>query len=128
LNILLDTHVFLWAILEPHRLTASMRRFFIDPDNQLFMSTASIWEICHKYAIKKLLLVVAPDILIPQQMKIQGILPLPLNMTHALQAHQLPLHHRDPFDRMIVAQARVEVMPIMSADSALKAYGIRIFT
>jgi len=128
LNILLDTHVFLWAILEPHRLSSSMRRLFIDPDNQLFLSTASIWEIGVKYAIKKLPLMTAPDILVPQQMKIQGILPLSLNMTHALQAHQLPLHHRDPFDRMIVAQARVEVMPIMSADPALKVYGVRILT
>ena len=126
MKILLDTHVFLWAIMEPDRLSASMRRRFVDSDNELFLSTASIWEIGTKYVLKKLPLAVEPGILVPQQMKMQGILPLPLNMEHALQAHQLPLHHRDPFDRMIVAQARVEAMPIMSADPALKAYGVRI--
>ena len=126
MTILIDTHVFLWAILEPHRLSASMCRRLVDPDNQLFLSTVSIWEISTKYAIKKLPLAIAPDILIPQQMKMQGILPLPFNVEHALQAHQLPLHHRDPFDRMLVAQSRVEGIPIMTADRALKAYGVHI--
>ena len=126
MKILIDTHIFLWAILEPHRLSAAKTAALIDADNELLMSTASIWEICIKYGRGKLPLKLPPEILVPQQMQLQNILPLPLSAEHALQAHQLPVHHRDPFDRMIIAQAVVESLPVMTDDRHFKKYSIRV--
>ena len=126
MTILIDTHVFLWAILEPHRLSNSMKIHLIDPDNSLLLSTASIWEICTKYAYGNLPLKLPPDVLVPQQMQLQNILSLALSAEHALHAHKLPLHHRDPFDRMILAQALIENLPIMTADPQFRHYGATI--
>jgi len=125
-RILIDTHVFLWAILEPHRLSDSMTGVLIDPDNELLLSTASIWEIGMKYALGKLPLSLPPDRLVPQQMQVQNIMPLALSMEHALHAHQLPLHHRDPFDRMLIAQAIVDQIPVMTADPQFRHYPIKV--
>jgi PIN domain nuclease of toxin-antitoxin system len=125
-RILIDTHVFLWAILEPHRLSPVMTRLLMDPDNELLMSVASIWEIGTKYARGHLPLKVPPELLVPQQMQMQNIQPLAVLMEHALQAHQLPLHHRDPFDRMLIAQAVVEKLPLMTADPQFRHYPITI--
>jgi len=103
-----------------------MTQELMDPDNELLMSTASIWEIGTKYALGKLPLKLAPDLLVPQQMQLQSILPLPLSVEHALQAHQLPPHHKDPFDRMIIAQALVEKLPVMTGDRHFRKYPIKV--
>ncbi len=126
MKILLDTHVFLWASLEPERLTVSMRKYLENGANDLVMNAASVWEIGTKYAMKKLDLAVAPEIFVPQQVGLLGIEVAPLRLEHALLAHQLPWHHRDPVDRMIIAQAVSERLAIMTTDSAFQSYGVRI--
>lgn len=126
MRIIIDTHIFLWAILEPQRLSSAARCYLIDPDNTLLLSAASVWEIGIKYAAGGLPLKQPPNLLIPQQMQIQGIQALPLTIEHALYAHQLPRHHRDPFDRMILAQAMAEDLPIMTADPQFKRYDVKV--
>jgi PIN domain nuclease of toxin-antitoxin system len=105
-----------------------MTRDLIDPENELLLSTASIWEIGTKYALGKLRLKLPPDQIVPQQMQLQNIQSLPLTAEHALYAHQLPLHHRDPFDRILIAQAKVENLPLMTADPQFRRYAIKILT
>lgn len=97
-------------------------------DNTLYLSAISLWEIGMKYGTGKLTFASPPDLLVPQQMKLQGILWLPFGPEHAALAHALPLHHRDPFDRMLVAQAMAEGLPLMTADAAFRPYRVKILS
>ena len=104
MRLLLDTHILLWSLTEPQRLSALVRRALEDARNEVFVSPVSVWEIAIKRALGKLK---APDILETDVME-QGFTPLSLTFFHAEQAGKLPQHHRDPFDRMLVAQAQAE--------------------
>jgi len=119
---LLDTHTLLWALEEHPRLGAVAHRTIVDPREAVLVSTASVWEISIKAASGKL---DAPDDLaVALAATDLGVLPITLD--HALAAGRLPLHHRDPFDRMLVAQARVEGHVLVTADRALAAYDVEV--
>lgn len=118
MRVLLDTHVLLWAVLNDPRLTAAQAKAI--SEGEMYLSSASIWEIGIKRAIGKLdvpgdLFEIAVD---------AGCRPLPISWTHAEAAAALPLHHTDPFDRMLVAQARCEGLRLASSDTKLEAYDV----
>ncbi|MCI0355332.1 MAG: type II toxin-antitoxin system VapC family toxin [Acidobacteria bacterium] len=123
---LLDTHCFLWAILNDPRLSAPASHILRDGRNHLFLSVASVWEIMVKVEIGRLPLPrPAADFMLSRIVS-SGVQMLPIRLEHALRLEGLPMHHRDPFDRMLVAQAMEEDVPILSADPALRAYGAEI--
>lgn len=111
---------------EPERFSESARGLVDDPENVLLLSPVSTWEIATKYALGRLTLPVPPAEYVPSRMKSSGVDALPLQHSHALQVATLPWHHRDPFDRLLIAQAQVESLPILSADRALGAYDVQL--
>ena len=121
---LLDTHSFLWFIGGDERLSRRSRALIESRSNPMFVSAASLWETAIKHGLGKPALDRPFAELIPEQLARQQIAVLGLEMAHMAEFVGLPLHHRDPFDRMIVAQARVEGLPVISVDEALDAYGV----
>jgi len=95
-----------------------------DPENQLFLSAASSWEIAIKYALGKLPLPLPPMEYVLSRMATSGTSPLPIQHSHMLYAGSLPLHHADPFDRLLIAQAQLEGLKILTADSQIAAYEV----
>lgn len=124
MNVLLDTHALLWWIMNDPRLSAKATSVIAAPENTIYVSAASAWEITIKTQIGKLKLVQPVDRYIPAQVTTNGFVDLPISMAHALHIHSLPLHHRDPFDRILVAQSQLENMPILSADPMLSCYAV----
>jgi len=110
----------------PERLTAATRKLVTAPDNELLLSAASAWEIAIKYSLGKLRLPDAPEHAIPQLMAGTGVVPLPVLHRHALRVATLPPKHPDPFDRLLVAQAEIEGLPILSSDRAFGLYDITV--
>ncbi len=125
MNVLLDTHTFLWSITGDDRLSKTAEKAFLNPDNNLFFSAASFWEICIKMSLGKLSLKRGWFKTIQEEMKINAIQWLPVEMQHCAELTKLPFHHRDPFDRMLIAQAMVEDLQLLSRDSRLSAYEIK---
>jgi PIN domain nuclease of toxin-antitoxin system len=125
-KILVDTHIFLWAITDDHRLSAENRTVYLDNSNQLYLSVASVWEMLIKCGLGKLPLPKPASGYILKQMEKNRVEMLTIRAAHLTQLESLPPIHRDPFDRMMVAQASAEGMPIMSADPALRRYGVRV--
>lgn len=123
---LLDTHVWLWWYLDPERLEAKTLRLLEDGRAELFFSAASIWEIAIKYRLGKLKLDTAPEDLLPVELARDTIQILPVSMAHALRAGTLPQHHQDPFDHMLIAQAQLENMVLVTADTHFTAYKVRL--
>jgi PIN domain nuclease of toxin-antitoxin system len=123
---LLDTHVWLWWYLEPERLEAKTLRFLEDGNAELFFSAVSIWEIAIKYRLGKLKLDTAPEDLLPAELARDTIQILPISMAHALRAGALPQHHQDPFDHMLIAQAQLENMVLVTADTHFADYQVRL--
>ncbi len=124
MNLLLDTHTFLWFIMGNHNLSVAARALIEDATNEKFLSVASLWEVAIKLSIGKLTLSAPFDVLIPQQLSLNGIELLDIKTGHAAVVTTLPFHHRDPFDRLLIAQAMVEKMPIVSNDAAFNAYSV----
>ena len=124
MKLLLDTHTFLWFIIGSLNLSADARTLIEDQTNEKFFSIASLWEMAIKVSIGKLTLSAPFDILIPEQLTSNGFETLPVEIAHISKLIGLPLHHRDPFDRLLIAQAITEQMHIVSADSAFDAYQI----
>ena len=124
MRILLDTHCWLWWLSTPDRLGEEVRRSVEDPANDVFLSAASSWEIAIKYALGKLPLPEPPARFVPARLGRDGILPLPIQHAHSLHAASLPQHHRDPFDRLLIAQVQLERMQFVTADSQLQAYEV----
>jgi PIN domain nuclease of toxin-antitoxin system len=122
---LLDTHSFLWFIAGDSRLSETARRFIADPQNTVLVSRASLWEIAIKVSIGKLGLAQPYGELIPQQLEHQRIGVLRVELPHLAAVATLPLHHRDPFDRLIIAQALTEIVPAVSIDGAFDAYSVQ---
>ena len=121
MRLLLDTHVLLWSLTEPRKLSGGTRAALAEAHNDVFVSAVSGWEIAVKRALGKL---EAPDDL-EAGLKQQGFLSLDLTFRHAEQAGALPPHHGDPFDRMLVAQAQVEGLVVVTRDARIPLYGIR---
>lgn len=122
MKILIDTHTFLWFINNGPQLSANAKAI-IESDVDVLLSIASAWEIAIKSSIGKLALPDSYDKFIPGQVKQNAIKILPIKMTHLAVLANLPLHHRDPFDRLLIAQARVERVSIVSADVMFDNYG-----
>ena len=125
MNLLLDTHAFLWAIADDPRLSQSAREAFLDPANALYLSMASAWEIAIKKSLGKLKLSGRWQSWLAREMTRNGIAWLPIEFPHCVKVASLRFHHRDPFDRLIAAQALLERHAILSADAIFDRYGIR---
>ena len=124
MKLLLDTHTFLWFVTDDPLLSATARSLIVDPLNDVCLSPASYWEVAIKVSIGKYPLSVPFDQFFTQGVTGNDISILPIEIRHATVLASLPLHHKDPFDRMIIAQALVEQIPVVSVDEALDAYGI----
>lgn len=123
---LLDTHAFLWWLADDVRLSPRAREIIGDGNNELFLSAASGWEMAIKMRLGKLQLPGELESFVLGQLKINAIEPLAVQMVHALHVYTLPEHHRDPFDRLLVAQAQVERMPIITADPQVAQYAVEV--
>lgn len=110
----------------PERLAPATQRLVTLPDNELVLSAASAWEIAIKYALGKVRLPDPPDQMVPELMNRTGVAPLPVLHTHALRVATLPPKHRDPFDRLLVAQAQIEGLPILSSDRSFGLYDVEV--
>ncbi len=124
MRLLLDSHSFLWFAAGSSQLSANARTLIEDDMNEVYLSAGSLWEIAIKVSIGKLVLSSPFGVLIPQQLDLNSIGVLDIAVRYTIVLANLPLHHRDPFDRLFVAQALVEQMPIVSIDAALDAYGV----
>lgn len=125
MKILLDTHSFLWFIGGSSHLSSTARQLIEETTNQPFLSIASLWEMAIKLSLGKLSLGQPFASLIPQQMLVNGVELLNMSVDHVAAVVDLPFHHRDPFDRLLVAQAMVEQLPIVSADLTFDAYAVK---
>lgn len=125
MKLLLDTHVWLWLQYAPERLGETLD-LVEDPENELFLSAASSWEIALKWSIGKLPLPEAPATYIPARLASNGVVPLAIGHDHALAVAELPPHHRDPFDRLLVVQARTLGLTLVTADRALDPYEVKL--
>ena len=121
MRVLLDTHVLLWALIAPKRLGKEARAAIESPDNDVLFSAASIWEIAIKSALKRTDFRVAPDAIVTAAIE-TGFTELPVRSAAAIQVAKLPPHHRDPFDRLLIAQAITEPATLYTADSQLEVY------
>jgi PIN domain nuclease of toxin-antitoxin system len=125
-RLLVDTNAWLWMIADPQRLGPTAQELVEDRRNELFLSAVSSWEMVIKQAIGRLDLPAPPETLIPQQMRRSGVKGLPVEHAHALRVGALPLHHRDPFDRLLVAQAQIESLAILTADPVFGRYAVEV--
>ena len=125
-RLLLDTHVWLWSITTPGKLGREGRSLLENTDNELFLSAASSWEIAIKYRLGRLELPEPPHKFIPPRLIRDSIRPLPVEHHHACHVANLPDLHRDPFDRLLIAQAQTEHMTFITADQELKDYNIEM--
>jgi len=125
-RLLLDTQCWLWWFSQPERLSEEIIERIADESNEVWLSVASIWEMGIKVAIGKLPLPEPIDNYISTRMAQLGARSLEITASHALRAAVLPLHHRDPFDRMLIAQAQIEGMTLVSADAIFNQYEVSI--
>ena len=121
---LLDTHTLLWFISENKKLSDRAHRLILDSSSEIFLSIASLWEIAIKVNIGKLTLDEPFEQLFPKELHFHNLRILEITVDSLARLTALPVHHRDPFDRLIIAQALVEGLPIIGVDSAFDAYGV----
>ena len=124
MKLLLDTHVWLWLQASPERIEPGTLSRLQDVNNELLLSAASSWEIAIKYAIGRLQLPVSPNEYVEARMAQSGTSGLPVQHRHALQVAILPMYHRDPFDRLLVAQAQIENAILVTSDRQLDPYDV----
>jgi PIN domain nuclease of toxin-antitoxin system len=123
---LLDTEVFVWSLKEPEKLNQAALTILKDSSQEIFLSAVISWEIVIKFALGKLALPKEPAQIIAEILANFATQPLPITHVHSIAVGELPLYHRDPFDRMLIAQARKEGMALMTADSELRQYPVEI--
>lgn len=123
--ILLDTVTFLWIITGAKHLSKPAKIAYLDKKNTIYLSSISVWEIIVKYKLGRLPLPVPPLEFIPKQRYVHGIKSLPLTENDALELNQLPKIHNDPFDRMLVCQARIQNMTILTPDKLIRSYPVK---
>jgi PIN domain nuclease of toxin-antitoxin system len=125
MKIILDTQAFLWSMSDFSKLTRKARVTLVNPENDIYLSLVSTWELAIKTSTGKLKIVGPLEKLIPQQLSQNNIQQLDIAFRHVVGVATLPYHHKDPFDRLIVSQALVEGMSVLSADKAFDAYGVK---
>ena len=123
---LLDTNSFLWFITGSDKLSSKAQHFISDVNNDLALSVSGLWEIAIKISLGKLELTRPFEQLIYEQLRENAIDVLPIEISHLTRLITLPFHHRDPFDRLLIAQAIAEELPVISADTIFQDYGIEI--
>lgn len=124
MRILLDTQCWLWMSLAPERFSPRARRLVEAKETLLYLSAASAWEIAIKHALGKLRLPQPPGLYVPARVAALGVQPLPIDQRHAVHVATLPPHHRDPFDRLLIAQAQLDDLSILTADPLFDAYDV----
>ena len=125
MKLLFDTHFFLWVFIEPKRFSKKARKFVENTeDHDFFLSYASSWETSIKFGLGKLKLPQPPKLFIPERIRFASYSHLPIELEHVLRVNELPLLHRDPFDRLLVSQAIIENLTILTVDPAVKMYGV----
>jgi PIN domain nuclease of toxin-antitoxin system len=128
-KLLIDTQIFLWIFIEPHRFTKKARTFFEDQDSRdLYLSDVSAWEASIKFGLNKLRLPEIPEIFFLDRMRQAGFRQLRIDLGHVTRVHSLPQIHRDPFDRLLLSQAKIEEMTIVSSDSIFSRYDVQLLT
>ena len=125
MRFLLDTHVWLWTLVSPQRIPADTGELLAEPKNNLLLSAASSWEIAIKYRLGRLPLPEPPARFISPRLVRDGIEPLSVQHHHAQAVADLPEHHEEPFDRMLIAQAQIERLILVTADPNLAAYDVK---
>ena len=125
MRILLDTVTFLWAVTDAPDLSDDARELFVDPGNEIYLSSVSTWEIAVKHSLGKLPLPEPPERFVPAQRKQHGIEPLSLDEEAVLHLARLPALHKDPFDRMLVCQAMVHGLVMLTPDKLVNQYPVR---
>lgn len=125
MKILLDTQAFLWWNMDDPRLSQTARALIADGRNELYLSAASAWEIAIKAARGSLILPEPPAQYVPSRLQLHRMLALPILFRHALYVYDLPRLHRDPFDRLLIAQSRLEDLPLLTVDPEIARYDIR---
>ena len=123
---LIDTSTFLWSISDSDKLSANARQFIADLENDILLSAASLWEIAIKTSLGKLELLLPFNRLIPEQLEQNAITVLPVEVRHLSGIIDLPFHHRDPFDRLIIAQGLAEQLPVITKDAAFSQYPVQL--
>ena len=123
---LLDTHTFLWWNIDDLRLSERAREFIADGKNEIYFSAASAWEIAIKAGLGRLILPEPPASYIAKRLSLHKMLALPVQVSHALQVFDLPEVHKDPFDRLIVAQSEMEGLPIITGDVDIARYPVEV--
>ena len=126
MRLLLDTHAFLWAAADPERLARPARAAIEDAGNDVYVSAAVAWEIAVKASLGKVTLPGDPSSWFPARVRSLGFQPLPILPEHALALNALPAHHRDPFDRLLVAQAQLEGLYLVTRDPNIRKYSVQI--
>jgi PIN domain nuclease of toxin-antitoxin system len=125
-RLLLDTHAFLWWVNDAPELTKAARRAIADVKNECFLSVAGCWEMAIKSSPGKLRLAKSVERFVSEQLAANGFTLLNVELRHVAKVEELPFHHRDPFDRLLIAQALTEKLTIISADSAFSDYGVKV--
>lgn len=125
MRLLVDTHAFLWFVDGDERLSAAARRAIQDPDGEWWLSAASVWEMAIKSSRKQLTLPAPTHDYINGKVQ-QGLKVLSVDWPHAAAVERLPFHHKDPFDRLIVAQAQAERLAVVTHDAVFRAYGVNV--
>lgn len=121
---LLDTHSFLWWNIDDPKLSSNARDVIEDGENMIYLSAVSAWEITLKAAKDRLILPEPPDKYVSNSIHEYQFIALPIHISHALQVFHLPVHHSDPFDRILIAQSLLEDLPIITIDNHIKKYEI----
>lgn len=126
MRVLLDTHTFLWWNTEDPQLSARAREIIANGLNEIFVSAASAWEIAIKASKGKLKLPDHPTDYVEKRLGLYRFQPLHVQIHHATRVYDLPAHHTDPFDRLLIAQSQLEILPLITADSEIKKYEVEI--
>ncbi|MGB5734404.1 MAG: type II toxin-antitoxin system VapC family toxin [Thiohalocapsa sp.] len=126
MRLLLDTHVLLWALIEPGRLSTDAAEALKAPENGIYFSAANIWEVAIKRALERPDFQVEPDLIRTAALG-TGFVELPINGLHAIRVRQLPPLHRDPFDRLLVAQAQIEPLILLTDDPLVARYDVNLW-
>ncbi len=121
-----DTHIFIWWTLNHPKLSDDAKEAISDPDNLIYVSSATIWEIVIKSSLGKIILPDSPEIFIPQQIRNNDFRMLDITADHTLGILPLPMLHKDPFDRILIAQANSEDLTIITNDSLIKQYDVNV--